>query len=273
MALKYDYKNDYSYNSKIKKVGEGKAKYEQAVYVVNEIMKILNEGKYNNLNDFIEKNSSLEEFLKNNPRIQTAIKHANNTFGNPLNETDYTDILNTLKQITEIKQSFDKESMNVVDLNEDQYGSMKIDDQMHYIDNSNSIDSIEEKMTEIQPSQNDFQTIDIKKNTENMFKDLESRQDGLNLQSLDEINKNLLTEEENELFQVAINYQTSNNSKIKIDLNKGIIVDEKNNIAKITKQDGEVKIINQDSKEKEENEKSNNFQKVFKPNNNTIYNN
>lgn len=244
-------------------------KRQQELAVARKIMDILNKNKYNNLEEFITKNSNYQDFLKNN-NMQTVIKH----FGNTLKEEDYVKILENLKVLTKNKQNFEKENIKTTNIDDKQFNSFKGEDKTHFIDNSESNKSIEEQMKDLQPTQQDFQTSNQEKNTENMFKELERKKEGLNLHYLNEINYELLNNEEKELFQIARNYQQSVEGVIRVDLKKGIIVDKLDNIIKIEKNNGEFVIIKDENgvqKEEEVNKKS--FQKTLKPNNNTIYGN
>ena len=55
----------------------------QELAIACKIMDLLNNNKYDNIEEFYERNKSYQDFLKN-CRMETAIKH----FGNTLNE-DY----------------------------------------------------------------------------------------------------------------------------------------------------------------------------------------
>lgn len=263
----YDYKKEY-----LNKVCEGHAKYEQEIVVAKKMFDLLNE-KYDSVDDLIKNNGTLQEFLKKN-NLSTAISHFN-TYGNPLNEEDYIKIIENLKTIEKNKKQFDASNIKTTDIDDKQYNSLKIDGKDHYIDNSDSTVTITEQMETMQPDNTEFQTVDPEKNAENMFKNIESKQEGINFVHLYEINTSSLSEEEKELYDAAMNYSVDNKQQIRIDLNKHIMIDEDENIMRITKEDDEIKIVNDtdgaDMEKGIENTKT--YQKTLTPSTSTIYSN
>lgn len=241
-------------------------KRQQELAISRKIMDLLNKNKYDDLEEFITKNGNYQDFLKKNG-MQTVIKH----FGNALREEDYVKILENLRVLTKTKKDFAKENIETTNIGDKEITTFKGEDRTYFIDNSRTDKSVEDQMKDLQPTQQDFQTPDQKKNTENMFKELERRKEGLTLNYLHEINYDLLNDEEKLLFQVANYYQQNIEGVIKIDLKKGIMVDEQDNIIKIEKNNGEFSIIkDEDGIQKEEiQEKS--YQKTLTPSRNTIY--
>ena len=201
--------------------------------------------------------------------MQTVIKH----FGNTLREEDYVKILENLRVLTKTKQDFDKQNIETTNINDKEITTFKGEDKTYFIDNSREDKSVEDQMKDLQNTSQDFQTTDQKKNTENMFKELERKKEGLDLNYLHQINYELLNNEEKILFQIANDYQQNIDGVIRIDLKKGIMVDEQDNIIKIEKNNGEFSIIrDEDGIQKEEvQEKS--YQKTLTPSRNTIYSN
>ena len=243
-------------------------KRQQELAVARKIMDLLNKNKYDNLEEFIAKNSNYQEFLKKN-NMQTVVKH----FGNTLKEDDYIKILENLKTLTKKKQDFDQENIKTTNIDDKQFNSYKVKDKTYFIDNSGSDKAIEKQMKDLQPTEQNFQTSDVTKNTENMFKELERKKEGLKLSYLNEINYDMLNNEEKLLFQIANNYQQNIQGIIRIDLQKGIIVDENDNIMKIEKNNGEISITKDDNVVEREEVKQKTFQKTLTPNPNTIYSN
>ena len=244
-------------------------KRQQELAIVRKIMDILNNNKYDNLEEFISKNQNYQDFLKKN-NMQTVIKH----FGNTLKEEDYVIILENLRVLTKTKQDFEKDNIKTTNIDNKQYNSFKGKDKTYFIDNSRSDKSIEEQMNDLQQTQQNFQTSNIKQNTENMFKELERKKETLNLNYLHEINYDLLNNEQKELYQAADNYQQNIDGIIRVDLEKSIIVDEQDNIMNIEKIGNEYKITKEEDGIKKEAEiKKNSHQKVLTASNNTIYSN
>ena len=177
--------------------------------------------------------------------------------------------------LTKTKQDFEKENIKTTKIDNKEYNSFKGDDKSYFIDNSDKNKSIEEQMKDLQSERESFQASNIRENTENMFKELESRDDGFNLRYLSEINYNNLNNEEKELYGIALMYQQDKNEPIRIDLNKGIIIDKANNISRIQKENGEFSIRNDEDPKENENVQERTYQKqmVLTPNKDTLYNN
>lgn len=241
-------------------------KRQQELAISRKIMDLLNKNKFDSLEEFITKNSNYQDFLKSNS-MQTVIKH----FGNTLIEGDYAKIIENLRILSKTKQEFEKNNIKTTNIDNKEFNTFKGENRSYYIDNSNSDKSIEQQMKDLQSTQEDFQTSDINKNTENLFSELEQKKETLNPIPLSSVNYNELTDKEKEIFQVAYDYQQSNNSNIRIDINKEIIVDEEDNIMKISKENGEIKIVkDENGLEKDETHKKG-YQKQLTPNKDTIY--
>lgn len=243
-------------------------KRQQELAIAIKIMDLLNKNKYDDLEEFITKNRNYQDFLKKNG-MQTVIKH----FGNTLREDDYTKILENLRVLTKTKKDFEKENIGTTNVGDKQINTFKGANKTYFIDNSKSDKTIEEQMKTLQPTQQDFQTTDQKKNTENMFMELERKKEGLNLNYLYEINYQLLNNEEKLLFQVANDYQQSIEGVIRVDLKKGIMVDEQDNIIKIEKKNGEFSVIRDENGVQKEEVQEKSYQKTLTPSRNTIYSN
>lgn len=257
------------YNIKeYKPISDTPIKRVQELAIARKIIEILNKNKYS-LEDFVQKNNNYQNFLKNN-NIDTVVKH----FGNTLNEADYTLIIERLREITKLKQKFSDENVKTTKFDDKEYNSFKGEDKTYFLDNSNSEKTINEQMKDLQASNSKFQSTDTKQNTENMFKELESNiKESVKLQFLSDVNIQSLSKEELALFNVAVNYQKNTNHIIRIDFNKGIIVDENDNIKKIEKINGIYFIKTDENSETKENEMSYQKQLTLTPNNTSIYNN
>ena len=257
----------YSFNE-YKRVFDTPAKSQQEKVIVEKIMKLLNNNKYDNLDEFITKNNNYQDFLKKN-RMDYVVKH----FGNTLSEEDYNKILGSLKSLTIEKKSFAKEDIKTTNIDDRQFNSYKGEDKTYFIDNSITDKKIEDQMRDMQPTQENFQTNDVKKNTENMFKELKSnKKEGLNLHFLNEINRDLLNKDEFDLYRCAVNYQVDNNILVRLDIKKGVMVDENDNIIKVENIDGKY-VIKNESTNKEEKTDIKDKVMTLKMNPNTIYSN
>ena len=248
------------------------AKKLQEKAVVEKIMKLLNENVYDDIDKFIDKNKTYQDFLKNN-KFENVVKH----FGNTLNEDDYLRIVDSIKKIIKDKQSFDKTNIETTNIGDNQYNYFNDGEKEYLFDNSNSGISIERQMEILQPTQSDFQTADKKQNTENMMKELdENKKNSFNLHYLKDFNIELLNEKQQEILRVATNFQFDIINPIRIDIDKGIIVDNNNNIFKIEEVDGQLQILGDNDKLKnnEEMQSANQtitLQKTITPRTSTIY--
>ncbi|MDO4963787.1 MAG: hypothetical protein Q4E75_06820 [bacterium] len=247
----------------------------EEIFIARMIMKLLNDNKYDNLEDFSNKNNSLQEFLKKNG-FENVVKH----FGNKLNEEDYVLIIENLRTLTKNKSSYDEKDINTKKIDDKEYVSLITDDKAFAFDNSNSFHTIKEQLNHLQPTQKKFQTNDPEKNTLEMFKEMEkSKKESLNFLKLSEINYASLNEKEQTLYKIAYDYQLQNSAIIRVDLKNEVIINEDNEIIKIVEEDGKYKIKADNVDENYENDDNNiekdSFQKQFslKPNPDTIYSN
>lgn len=258
---------EYKYKE-YKHIFDTPAAREQEGAIVNKIMDLLNKNKYDNIDEFIDKNPNYQDFLKNN-ELENVMKH----FGNTLNEMDFKKILESMVKLTKEKKSFDKENIKTITIGNNEYNTYEGTDKTYHFDNSNNEMSIDSQMDKLQPTQEQFQTSDPKKNTENMMKELEkTKKESLNFKYLNEYNLNLLNEEEKKIWNAAASYQLNTNSLIRVDIAKEVIIDEDENIMKIEKRDGEIIIEGQTNENTLEGEqKENTYQKKLIPSPNTIY--
>ena len=202
------------------------AKMEQESVIVNKIMDLLNKNKYDSIYDFINRNQTYQDFLKNN-QLDNVVKH----FGNTLNEADFKLIQNEIVKLTEKKKSFEKETIKTTNIGEKQYNSYIGNEKSFFLDNSDSNMSIERQMEELQKTEEKFQTSDNSQNTENMMKELETnKKQSLNLQYIKDISVDKLNKEEQDVLVATTNYQIDTQNPIRVDLKNNVIVDEFNNI-------------------------------------------
>ena len=231
--MNFDYRNDYlevKLNGDLREISD--TKHEQEMAVASKIMHLLNKRTYNDVEDFYNGNNNLEDFIKRN--FETPLSH----FGHnetPLNEEDYKNIIENIRIIAKKKQSINTEKIDSTKIDDKVFNSMEIDNTKQFIDNSNSFLSIENRMKDVQKESAQFQTVDPNKNAENTFKEIQSKQDGINPIPLSEVNPNLLNPEEKELFKSALNFQLDYHSPIKVDLTNGVMVDADGKIMKIQK--------------------------------------
>ena len=250
------------------------AKMEQESVVASKIMDLLNKNKYDNIYDFINKNQTYQDFLKRND-LTNVVKH----FGNTLTEDDFKRIQSELVKLYEKKKSFEKDNIKTTNIDDKQYTSYEGEQKTYFFDNSNTNMSLERQMEELQKTEQKFQTSDPTKNTENMMTELENnKKENLNFIKLNELDITKLNDVQKEFVKIAANYQLSTPQPIRIDIERGIIVDEFNNIMKIEKNGNEFSIIGDNNSQKEnlnteDLAKEKTFQKTLTPSLNTIYSN
>ena len=264
--MKYNYREDYTH------IFDTPAKMEQESAIVNEIMNSLNNNKYDNIYEFITKNKTYQDFLKNH-NFENVVKH----FGNTLNEQDYINIQNQMVKIEEKKKSFDKDNIKTTNIGEEQFVTYEGTNKTTFLDNTHTKDnmSIERQLEELQPTQREFQTTDKKVNTDRMMQELEdSKKETLNFRSIKEIDPASLNEKQRDILRVAANYQVNYESELRIDLERNLIVDENNNIMKIEEYNGEYIVLGDNSEQKDSMEKESEMKPrtlQLKPSPNTIY--
>ena len=234
---------EYKFEEYERVINTPKKKMEERT-IVEKIISLLNNNKYNSFEDFCSENSDLESFKTNND-LENVLKH----FGNKLNQEEYEKILQSLKKMIEKKSTFDDSNIKTKHIDDNEYVSYNGKDEDYYLDNSYSNKSIEEQMRDIQKETPSFQTNDTKENTELIMKEMkEKKKINLILRYLNEINFEILTEEQQEIFKFAFSYQQQNSGLIRIDLDENVMVDENDNIMKIEKIDGKLVINNGDQK-------------------------
>lgn len=210
--------------------------------IVEKIMSLLNNNKYSSIDSFYEENKNIEDFKKNH-NLNIVLKH----FGEKLNQEDYEKIINSLKNLTEKKSSFDKNGIITQNVGDKEYVTYEGKDEKFYFDNSYSLDSFDKQLEKLQKQSEDFQTADTRENTEKMMKEMKkSKKISLILRYLNEINYEVLNEKQQQLFKFVFDYQQNNNGLIRVDLDEKVMVDDNDNIMKIEEIDGNLNIVNAD---------------------------
>lgn len=261
----YNYDKDYTH------VFDKPSKRDDEICVAKKIIEFLNNNKYDNIYDFITRNQTYQDFLKNN-EMENVIKH----FGNNLSEADFRLIQDKMIKITQEKMTSDKKSIKTTHIDGQEFVSVEGKEEPNFFDNSHSNMSFEREMDEVQKTQRDFQTTDAKENTENIVKDMKKdKKENLNLSYIHEIDISKLNEKQKEIFDIVVNYQLDNPKPIRVDLDRGIIVNSENIISKVEKNNGEFSITseNEEKTHLEEKKEEKTFQKSLTPSSNTIYSN
>lgn len=243
--------------------------------IVTKIMEILNNNRFDgDLERFIENNKTYQDCLKNN-NLSNVVKH----FGNTLKEEHYIMILDNLRKLTKKKQSFEDDKIKTINFDNNELNSYSGKNKNFYFDNTGANKDLKAQMNDLQKTSDSFQASDAQKNTENMMNELEKNtKRTLNFQYLKDIIFSSLSYEEQQLYLIAKDYESNIDGLIRIDLNKGVFIDKDEKMYKITENNGEFKIIGEDTNEDiSENQvtktEEKGYQKKLMPNTNTIYSN
>lgn len=207
------------------------AKKHQEKAIATKIMDLLNKNKYDNLDDFINKNSDYSDFLKNNS-MENVVKH----FGNTLNQDDYSQIIKNLQKLTKEKMSIDTDNIKNITINGKEYTTFNGSKKDIYLDNSLNDKSIENQLKDLQDKSERFQTSNPTENTERLMTELAStKKQNLKFEDIDYVNYDQLTDEEKKLYWVAKSHEESSGEEVKIDFDNKLIADEDNDISLIEK--------------------------------------
>lgn len=259
----------YNYKQHYEHIFDTPAKKQQEMCIAKKIMELLNNNKYDSIYEFVTKNQTYQDFLKNN-EMENVVKH----FGNTLSEEDFRLIQDQIIKITEKMKTSDKENVKTTHIDGQEFVSFEGENKDYFFDNSHSNMTIEREMDELQKTQRDFQTTDTKQNSENIMQEMENeKKESLNLCYIHEIDVSKLNEKQKEIFDIVVNYQLDNPKPIRVDLDRGIIVDSENAISKVEKNNGEFSITseNEEKSQTEEKKEEKTFQKSLTPSLNTIY--
>lgn len=261
----------YNYKEHYEHIFDTPAEKQQEMFIAKKIIELLNNNKYDNIYEFVTKNQTYQDFLKNN-EMENVVKH----FGNTLSEEDFRLIQDQIIKITEKMKSSDKDNVKTTHIDGKEFVSFEGENKDYFFDNSHSNMTIEREMDELQKTQRDFQTTDTKQNSENIMNEMEKeKKESLNLSYIHEIDISKLNEKQKEIFDIVVDYQLGNPKPIRVDLDRGIIVDSENTISKVEKNNGEISITseNEEKTQAEEKKEEKTFQKSLTPSLNTIYSN
>lgn len=224
---------EYKFEEYERVIDTPKKKLEERA-IVEKIISLLNKNKFKSIDDFCKENSDYVNFKKNND-MENVLKH----FGNKLNQNEYDMIIQSLRKMIKNKSTFDTNEIKTTNIDDKQYVSYEGKDENYYLNNSFSNESIEKQMDDIQKQMSSLQTSNPKENTDLIMKEMKkNKKISLILRYLNEINFEILTEEQQDLFKFAFEYQQKNDGLIRIDLDEKVMVDEDDNIMKIDKVDG-----------------------------------
>lgn len=212
------------------------AKDRLEIKLAEKIIEILNNKAYtyNDIDEFIKMNSDYRNFLKNN-NLNTVMNH----FENYVTESDFKRILQNFKLLTKKKMEVNDSKINRFNFTgnkTEEFVAMEGNKGTHIIQNNNQ--GLDKKIEQIQAQNASIQTEGADENTRRIADVLDQETKTLNPKYLYEINYNVLTDKEQEIFMVASFYQERFPGLIRVDLANGLIIDENNKIMKIDKLNG-----------------------------------
>jgi hypothetical protein len=196
----------------------------QELLIVNTIFILLNNNKYDNLDELLKYNASYDAFLKKNS-LTNVVRH----FGNNMSESDFIEICNNIRKYISSKKQFSEENIIVSTFGEpaQEYVSYVGGNEAPiHIDNSLSKEPIIDQMKKKQQETNnpDFTTTNPKENTNNMIKSLaDNDKVTLNFKPLYSIALEQLSKDDVKKFEIAFSYQEYVNYPILVDLSRGLI--------------------------------------------------
>lgn len=229
----------------------------QELLIVNTIFRLLNNNKYDNLDELLRYNASYDMFLKKNV-LTNAIRH----FGNNMSEADFIEICNNIRKYISSKKQFSEKNIIVSTFGEPtnttEYVSYVGGSESPIHINNSLSNPISDQIRAMQDTGSpSFTTTDSEKNTENMMKSLATNdKENLNFKPLYSIALEQLSEADMKKFELAFSYQEYVNNPILVDLERGLIWNPNNK--KMTKIEDVMKEqIFDEGTQKDKEEKSN----------------
>ena len=191
--------------------------------IVAIIMNLLNNNKFDNIDDALKYNGNdFATFMKNNRRDNIPFHYGRN-----IKDDDFKLIVSNFKKMDEDKLKIDKENIHEHNFENKEY----VEYDGRVMDNSLKERSIEDELKNMQQENPEYQSFDAKENTQKMMKEeLDYNKREVNFNSLDEIDRNKLNADEQKLYDaVLIDEHTSGKNK-EVSFEDMLTKDENNNI-------------------------------------------
>ena len=210
-----------------------KGSEENAIVAI--IMKLLNDNKFDNIDDVLKYNGKdFDTFMKNNRRDNIP-----SHYGRNIKNADFDQIVEQLKKMVNDKLSFDKEKINEVNFDNKEF----VEYNGKVVDNTLSERSIEDELKYMQVENPEYQSLDQKQNTDKMMNEVVSeKKREIEFTSLDNIDRNKLNKDEQQLFDAALVDEYVNNNDKEISIEDGLTKDEENNISQLSEKNGSINI-------------------------------
>ena len=209
--------------------------------IATRIMKLLNDNKFDNVDDILKYNPNIKTFLVNN-KCDVLPVH----FGGHITDSDYNSITDVIKELVKNKMVFEDEKINEVNFDDKNY----VEYDGRVVDNTLSDRSMQEEFTYLQRENTDYQSFDAMNNSDQMAKEIiDTKKHEVEFMDLDEINRDLLNAEQQKVYDAALVDQFVSNTDKEISLEEGLTKDEDNNINQINEYNGSMRIENENNVE------------------------
>ena len=205
-------------------------------------MKLLNDNKFDNVDDIVKYNPNLKTFLANN-KCDVLPVH----FGGHIKDEDYQTIVENIKDIVKKKMVFENEKIHEVNFDNKNY----VEYDGRVVDNTNSNRSMEEEFTYLQRENTDYQSFDAMNNSDQMANEvIDEKKHEVEFTDLDSVNRDSLNSEQQRLYDAALIDQYMNDTNKQISFEEGLTIDEDNNINRLSEENGKFRIENDETVEK-----------------------
>ena len=223
----------YKLNEYSGKFTGNKGSEENAIVAI--MMKLLNDNKFDNIDDLLRYNgNSLRTFLKNNNRDVVPLHYGAN-----IKESDFEEIVKNFKEMVNNKMQF--EDSKIHELNFDNKDYVEYDG--HVIDNSLAERSISDEFKYMQRESTEYQSFNAMNNADNMANEvINDKKREVEFTDLDLINRSSLNEKEQKIYDAALVDQHLNDINKQVSLEDGLTIDENNNVSQLTEKNGNVSI-------------------------------
>ena len=223
-----------------------KGSEENAVVAI--IMKLLNDRKFDSIDDVLKYNGKdLRTFLKNNKKDIVPLHYGSN-----LNDDDFKNIVGNFKLMVNNKLQIDKENIHVTNFDKKEY----VEYNGRVVDNSYSDKPIEKELKDMQLENPNAQSLNAKENTDQMMDELfDEKKIEVEFNDLNNIDREKLNQNEQKIYDAALVQEHLTGEKKEISLEENLTKDEDNNITELKQENNEV-VINSGNDSIEENQKT-----------------
>lgn len=198
--------------------------------IKNKIEDFISSKTYQDLDDFISDNPTLDVF-QNHTKMNNTLRKV---WGYQITDQEYLDILEELKRELAERKQIDTDNIKSVQANGKEIVTYQEGGDTMVLDNSYADKSMEEQLPDLQAQHTQFQTGGAS-NTEAMMNYMEEEvKPSVNFQSTSSINNGMLNESEQQNLAVAKSYEQESEEPLQVDLQNGLIL-----------QNGEIKTIEQ----------------------------